>query len=135
MKRLLILPIMFLMLASCNNSFTNSIAVEQVQTSDDPDYDYMVTLNGNGPGQIVYYTDYKYQVGDSLMGVDEFIQKEVDDRLAIKAENELLKHKLDSVKSELNSMKFEHNLMVKYYQENILKRDIMLGDEAPKEEN
>jgi len=103
--KFLLTIIVILIVTSCTRQVRNGMRVVKVQDSGNIETPYMVFLDSDTEDGIVYYTKYKYEVGDTLASINEFkiINKErvdkyqkIIDSLAI--ENNKLKYNIDELK-------------------------------------
>jgi len=74
MKQFKLIAILVLTLTamSCDRVMRDNIYVEKVEDSDDSDYLYRVTFDSDVSDGVFYYTNHKYEVGDTLASVGEF---------------------------------------------------------------
>jgi len=75
-------------------------------------------------GTAYFYSNYKHEVGDTLLSSKMFIQQEVEERSRLKNEVIRLQALNDSLIKSNNTMKFQYELMYDFYEKNIInKRD------------
>jgi len=72
MKKFSFLMLTLLVLASCGRTVRDKMYVEKVEDSNDSEYLYKVTIDSDVNDGISYYTNYKYEVGDTLASIGEF---------------------------------------------------------------
>jgi len=85
------------------------------------EYKYRVRLKSLSKN-VYYYTNYKHEVGDTLLSSKEFIRQEVDGRSELKEELKVTNEKLDSLTTAHNSMSFQYGLMVDFYEKEIIEK-------------
>jgi hypothetical protein len=84
-------------------------------------YKYKIKIKSNS-GETYYFTDYKHEVGDTLLSSKMFVQQEVEDRAALKNEVARLQKVNDSLVEANNTMKFQYDLMVDFYEKNVINK-------------
>lgn len=101
MKKL-IFAFALILLASCTSNITDRVYVENVSESDNSDYLYKVCLSSDNG--VFYYTNYKFQIGDSLVSVGEVSiqsKKAFEDAITLNdsliKENQILKKKIEEI--------------------------------------
>jgi hypothetical protein len=101
---------------SCNSGdaeIENTLVVEQVNTNDNPGcsdclqstYKYRVKLKTHS-GSVSYYTDYKHEVGDTLVSIFEF----TDNREGVIKKTEFIVDSLTEVNTKLQKKNDELTL-------------------------
>ena len=134
--KLILFAIAATTLVSCDggeSSIEQTLLVEQVninnnlkekdcsQCSVSDIYKYRIKIKSYS-GATYYYTDYKHEVGDTLLSSKMFIQQEVEDRAALKNEVIKLRRANDSLIDANNTMKFQYDLMVDFYEKNVISK-------------
>lgn len=106
---------MFVMSCSSDVTIENTIVVEQVDVSDREDFLYKVKLQNacSECGEVFYYTNYKHQVGDTLVSIFEF----TDNRESL----------LKIERSKLDSISVENQNLNKKNKELQLYNELLMG--------
>lgn len=98
-----LIPVLFLFLISCDAIIRDKVYVEAVQDSDIDSYLYRITLESSNT-TVYYYTDFKYQVGDSLLTNSQLSFKNsnvldysIKNNDSLKIENEKLNSKIEEL--------------------------------------
>lgn len=140
MKRVIFLCLSVALLSSCvhenDAEIIESVVVEQVnvlpesdkncekQTCDPEDiYRYKIKLQ-TSDGTAYYYTNYKHEVGDTLMASEIFIQHEVAERSELKEEIKRLQRTNDSLTESNITMQFQYDLMLMFFENKIIPEEI-----------
>ncbi len=112
MKQFSFLILTILVLASCGRTVREKMYVEKVEDSEDSDYLYRVTIDSDVADGIAYYTNYKYEVGDTLASIGEFksIHSYMIDSLRVQNEN---------LKKENNDLRMFNGLLMKVVKDSI----------------
>lgn len=132
----LVLALLIVALTSCSETglakVEQTLVVEQVNINENVDkdcsqcnigykYKYNMKIRTHS-GSIYYYTDYKHEVGDTLLSSNMFIQQEVESRSNMKNEITNLQKINDSLMESNNTMKFQYDLMVSFYEKNVINK-------------
>jgi len=108
------------------------VVVKRVESlGEGSEYKYKVEINNSGGAGVYYYTNYKFEIGDTLVSSRQFIHKEAEargaDRVRKDTEIEILKSQIDTMKNiidslsrDLHSMTFQYKLMLDLYERNII---------------
>lgn len=114
MKQFSILILTILVLASCGRVVRDKMYVEKVQDSEDSDYLYRVTIDSDMEDGIAYYTNHKYEVGDTLASLGEF--KSIHSYMidSLRAQN-------DNLKKENDDLRLFNGLLMKVLKDSIKK--------------
>ena len=136
--KFLFLCALAVVLSSCEDSVSmieKTLVVEQVNANDDvkeedcgqcstsDKYKYEVKIRSYS-GTTYYYTNYKHEVGDTLLTSGMFIKQEVEERAGMKNEIERLKDKNDSLKEVNVTMKFQYDLMLQFFEDRVIPSEI-----------
>lgn len=78
MKKLFFTLVLLIVLSSCGGTMYDRAYIEKVENSQNSDYLYMVTLSSH-ENEVTYFTNYKFQVGDSLVSSNEALYKNKND--------------------------------------------------------
>lgn len=119
MKKLFLLPILSVFLFSCVNKaeLDESVVVEQINILEGQNFKYEIKLKtAPNSGDAYYYTNFRHQVGDTLVSYYEFFEGK--DR-----EVKRLRKTKDSLERELD--------VAKYYLQ-ILKEKVIISDTLKK---
>ncbi len=107
------------------------LVIEQVNANDDvkeegcrncntsDTYKYEVKIRSYN-GNTYYYTNYRHEVGDTLLTSNMFIKQNIEERAALGREVSRLKKVNDSIVSVNRTMKFQYELMIDLYEKNII---------------
>ena len=90
--------------------------VEKVENSDDSDYLYRVTIDSDMESGVTYYTNYKYEVGDSLLSPGEF-NGELFDNQSAKVDSLTLENK--RLKKDVEDLRMFNGLLIKVIKDSI----------------
>lgn len=103
MKKIIaILCVSLLIFASCSDTkIGGALVVDQINILESNDYKYEVRLrtDKNSSGQAYYYTDFRYQVGDTFNTYDCFFKN-------FNSVSYKFNHENDSLRKELNITKY-----------------------------
>jgi hypothetical protein len=110
-----------LVIASCGRTVRDKMYVEKVENSDDSDYLYRVTIDSDMNDGVTYYTNYKYEVGDSLASIGEFNfeakEKFVNQSMLVDS----LRAQNDNLKKENQELKLFNGLLINVIKDSIKK--------------
>lgn len=125
MKKLRVLSIALLALfmLSCEDAtIEKRVIVEKVDFSDRDDYKYKVTLFSSGE-DVHYYTNYKHQVGDTLVSLYEFTDnREVVLKSQVRRADSL-QEVVNSLQSKNKELDMYNNLLLKVIDERLPSSD------------
>ncbi len=112
MKKFSILVLTLLVLVSCVATVHDKMYVEKVEDSDDSNYLYKVTIDSDMDDGVSYYTNHKYEVGDTLASIGEFksIHSYMIDSLRVQNEN---------LKKENDDLRFVNGLLMRVVKDSI----------------
>lgn len=108
MKKLIfILFAIALIMTSCGHAkIDNAVVIEQINVLDKGDYKYEVKLKTRSDEtSAFYYTNYRFQVGDSLVSYYENFDKKNSQLVKLKSENDSLRKELGITKYYLEILK------------------------------
>lgn len=113
MKKLLSIFAASILLASCSSraDIEEAVVVEQINIKNDGNYKYEVKLKtrpmeGGEGGEAYYHTNFRFQVGDTLVSYYQNFDMKSKELIAAKNEIQDLKAKNDSLDKELKSCKY-----------------------------
>lgn len=107
MKKLFSLfAISIILLTSCDASIKDAVTVEQVNIYDAEGYKYQVKLKSSSKEDVYYYTNERFQVGDTLLSYYQYFEGKG-------AESKSLKLTIDSLRNELKIAKYYLDILEK----------------------
>lgn len=112
MKQFSFLILTILVLASCGRTVHDKMYVEKVEDSGNSDYLYRVIIDSDVADGISYYTNHKYEVGDTLASIGEFnsIHSYMIDSLRVQNDN---------LKKENDDLRLFNGLLMKIVKDSI----------------
>lgn len=116
MKKFSILILTVLVLASCGRTVRDKMYVEKVENSEDSDYLYRVTIDSDMEDGVSYYTNYKYEVGDSLLSPGEF-NGELFNNQSVKIDSLILENK--RLKKDVEDLRMFNGLLIQVIKDSI----------------
>ena len=118
MKKLLLILSVAITLVSCSDAkIYEAVVVEQINILENQSYKYEVKLHTvNNEDAAFFYTNFRFQVGDTLISYYQFFEGKNNDIRKLKREN-------DSLRKELN---------VSNYYLQILKERVIISDTLKK---
>jgi len=136
MKKFKLILLVGLALTFCGPSeseIEEFVVVEQVTVTEDVDkdcggcgisskYKYKMKFKTYS-GYSYYYSDYKHEAGDTLLSSKMFIQQEMEDRANLILEVKELNRVNDSLVEANNTMSFQYDLMVSFYEKSIINKE------------
>ena len=95
--------------------------VEKVEDSDDSDYLYKVTIDSDLSDGIAYYTNYKYEVGDTLASIGEFNFEAKEKFVNQSTLVDSLRFQNKNLKKENDDLRMFNGLLMKVVRDSIKK--------------
>jgi len=109
MKKLFfIFSLTLLLTTSCDDAkIYDAVVIEQINVLENQNYKYEVKLHtaANSGVEAFYYTDYRFQVGDSLISYYQFFESKNNDIRVLKKQNDSLRKELITVNYYLEILK------------------------------
>ena len=110
MKTLLSILALSILLVSCGGraDIDEAVVVEQINISNSEKYKYEVKLKTRVPdgGEVYYHTNFRFQVGDSLVSYYENFDSKNTALIKVQGEIANLKRQNDSLINELKSANY-----------------------------
>ncbi|MEK6828803.1 MAG: hypothetical protein AABY15_01665 [Nanoarchaeota archaeon] len=132
MKNLNLLIISLLFLTSCTDEGVSTVektlVVEQIEVNAETscenclekEYRYRVKINSNS-GEVYYYTNYRHEVGDTLVSSFEFADASKDELKEKTYEVDSLREANRIIQKRVDQLSLHNELLIGIIQENTLK--------------
>ena len=113
MKNLIAIFIIAILFVSCGRAkIDNAVIVEQINILDKDNYKYEVKLKTrNGNNDAFYYTNFRFQVGDTLLSCFEYLEKIKISKDVGASKILYLSQENDSLKKELSASNYYLQLL------------------------
>ena len=104
MKKIIFISLTIILFASCDAKISDAVYVEQINITNSKDYKYEVKLH-TLEGEAFYYTNVRYQVGDTLDAYRSFFDEKNPGSNTVVRERDSLKKELITTKYYLEILK------------------------------